>query len=89
MLLANLAVIDDPRARGIYDKLGAAYNSALRPGARPIPPFEEWQGVSSCCDNYYCRWVFLSISTISISNRAVVVVEHLSEKMLYAVVCNH
>lgn len=76
MLMANLAVIDDPRARVIYDKLSAAYNSAIRPGSRPIPPFEEWQGVSSFCDNFYCRWVFLFVSTVS--NRAQAGTEQLS-----------
>ncbi|CAM9290797.1 unnamed protein product [Laminaria digitata] len=55
MLMAYLVVIDGPRARGIYDQMRAAYNSALRLGTRPIPPFDEWQGLSSYCDNYNCR----------------------------------
>ncbi|CAM9640330.1 unnamed protein product [Laminaria digitata] len=59
MLLANLAGIDGPRARAVYDKMRVAYNSVLLPGTPAIPPFEEWQGVASCCDNYHCRWVFI------------------------------
>ncbi|CAM9441637.1 unnamed protein product, partial [Laminaria digitata] len=55
MLLSILAVIDGPRARAVYDKMRAAYNLALLPGTAAIPPFEEWQGVASICDNYNCR----------------------------------
>ena len=60
MLMLFLAVIDGPRARGIYAQIREAYNSVLRPGARAIPLFEEWQGVSSYCDNYNCRWALLA-----------------------------
>lgn len=61
MLMSYLAVIDGPRAREIYGQMREAYNSALRRGTPPIPPFEEWQGLSSYCDNYNCRWAFLHI----------------------------
>ena len=63
MLMAYLAVIDGARAQGIYERIREAYNSALRPGTKATPPFEEWQGLSAYCDNYNCRWVFLCILT--------------------------
>ena len=71
MLLANLAVIDDPRARAVYVKIRAAYNSALLPGTSAIPPFEQWQGVSACCNNYNCRWVFPCSATYTTKAEAV------------------
>lgn len=42
--------------RELYEKLRAAYNPMHSSGTPPIPPFEEWQGISSCCDHIYCRW---------------------------------
>ncbi|CAM9290873.1 unnamed protein product [Laminaria digitata] len=55
MLLANLVLIDGSRARGIYDQMMTAYNSARSSGVQAIPPFDEWEGVTHYCDNYYCR----------------------------------
>lgn len=63
MELALLVHIDGTRARAMYDRLRATYSSAQGPGAVPIPPFEEWQGVSAFCDQLFCRWVFLCAST--------------------------
>lgn len=63
MELALLVHIDGTRARALYDRLRATYSSAQGPGAVPIPPFEEWQGVSTFCDQLLCRWVFLRAST--------------------------
>lgn len=68
-LLANLAVLDGPRARAVYAKIMTAYNAALLPDTPAIPPFEEWQGVSSYCDHYNCRWVFLCSATYASSDR--------------------
>lgn len=58
MLLANLVLIDGSRARGIYDQMMTAYNSARSSGVQAIPPFDEWEGVTHYCDSYYCRLVF-------------------------------
>lgn len=52
---AALASIDDPRARGLYKRLRAAYNPARLPGSNPIPPLEEWQGMAAICSNTNCR----------------------------------
>lgn len=81
MLLANLAVIDGPRARTVYDKVTTAYNSALLPGTPAIPPFEEWQGVSSCCNNYNCRWVF--VCSVTYAKRAYTGIDQLSAESLF------
>lgn len=69
MLIANLAGIDGPRARAVYGKMRVAYNSVLLPGTLAIPPFEEWQGVASCCDNYNCRWVFICTRISQLARR--------------------
>lgn len=55
MLMANLVLIDGPRARGIYDQMMTAYNSSRGLGIQAFPPFDEWEGISAYCDNYYCR----------------------------------
>ncbi|CAN0403650.1 unnamed protein product, partial [Ectocarpus sp. 12 AP-2014] len=49
IMATALAAIRDSRTRGMYDRLRRAYNSTRLPDSSPIPPFEEWQGVSSCC----------------------------------------
>ncbi|CAN0564035.1 unnamed protein product [Ectocarpus sp. 12 AP-2014] len=57
IMATALTAMRDSRARGMYDRLRRAYNSTRLPDSSPIPPFEEWQGVSSCCDSFYCRFV--------------------------------
>ncbi|CAM9219819.1 unnamed protein product [Ectocarpus sp. 4 AP-2014] len=61
IMLTALAAIGDSRARGMYDRLRRAYNSTCLSGSTPIPPLEEWQGVSSFCDTFYCRTMELLI----------------------------
>lgn len=60
MILAGLAAIDDHVAREMYDTLRAAYNPSRARGTSPVPPLEEWQGLSSICENLQCRqvWAF-------------------------------
>eukprot|EP00904_Undaria_pinnatifida_P005091 jgi/Undpi1/1711/HiC_scaffold_11.g05101.m1 len=65
ILVTNLVLIPDPRARVIYDKIRKAYNSTLFPGTRPIPPFEKWQGLAIICDNYKCRLMELAAIRLS------------------------
>ncbi|CAM9352314.1 unnamed protein product [Ectocarpus sp. 8 AP-2014] len=55
IMATALAAIRDSQTRGMYDRLRRAYNSTRLPDSTPIPPFEEWQGVSLCCDSFYCR----------------------------------
>lgn len=45
----------DPEARELFDRVRSAYNRMRQPGALPIPPFEEWQGVSPICSSPLCR----------------------------------
>lgn len=43
-----------------YEGLRSAYNSVIDDGdlhSVRIPPIEEWRGMSSICDNIFCRWV--------------------------------
>ncbi len=56
-MITVLAAMEGPEAQHLYSTLRAAYNANLPPGAPPLPPLEEWQGVSSCCDYFYCRYV--------------------------------
>lgn len=55
--ITALAAMDGPRAGELYNTLRTAYNLARLPAAAPIPPLEEWQGVSHCCGSCYCRCV--------------------------------
>ncbi|CAM9517937.1 unnamed protein product [Ectocarpus sp. 13 AM-2016] len=55
IMATALTAFTDSRARRMYDRLRRAYNSTRLPDSSPIPPFGEWQGVSSCCDSFYCR----------------------------------
>ncbi|CAM9219739.1 unnamed protein product [Ectocarpus sp. 4 AP-2014] len=55
IMVTALAAIRDSRTRGMYDRLRHAYNSTRLPDSSPVPQFEEWQGVFSCCDSFYCR----------------------------------
>lgn len=57
IMITALAAIDDPRARELYNTMRVAYNSSGRPGAPPLPPLEEFQGITPCCDHFYCRCV--------------------------------
>ena len=50
-MLAALTGLADPRARETYDRLRASYNSCRRRDSPPVPPLEEWQGVSSICED--------------------------------------
>ncbi|CAB1103083.1 unnamed protein product [Ectocarpus sp. CCAP 1310/34] len=61
IMVTALAAIGNSRTRGMYDRLRRAYNSTRFPDSSPIPPFEEWQGVSSFCDTFYCRTMELLI----------------------------
>lgn len=51
-----LSAIDGPRAGELYDALRATYNQTRLAGAAAIPPREEWQGISQCCESVYCRY---------------------------------
>lgn len=57
MIFAALATIDDTRAIGLYAKLRAAYNISRPPDSLPVPPLEEWQGVTAFCTDLHCRQV--------------------------------
>ena len=57
MMLAALAVLDDSGAREVYDRLRAAYNLSRPGGASPpVPPMEEWRGMSMICGDLQCRY---------------------------------
>lgn len=56
MMLAALAALDDSGAPEMYDRLRAAYNPCRPLGSSPVPPLEEWQGMSSICEDVYCRY---------------------------------
>lgn len=56
MMLAALTALDDAGARGVYDRLRAAYNPSRPLGSSPVPPLEEWQGMSLICDDIQCRY---------------------------------
>ncbi|CAM9576285.1 unnamed protein product [Ectocarpus fasciculatus] len=53
--LGALAAIDDPRARGLYNRLRDIYNPSRPPTSLPAPPLEEWRGISAFCDYFQCR----------------------------------
>lgn len=59
VMISLLATIDDPRARGLYNKVRAASNLTRPPGSPLFPLLEEWQGMSAFCDNFPCRLVCL------------------------------
>eukprot|EP00903_Cladosiphon_okamuranus_P015538 g14344.t1 len=54
-LSAALTALVGRRAEELYARLRAAYNSMRPPDSLPIPPLEEWQGVSSFCGDFHCR----------------------------------
>lgn len=39
----------------LYSRLRDAYNAGRVPGAPPIPPLKEWQGVGVFCRHIFCR----------------------------------
>lgn len=53
-VLAALTTADGPDAQALYNNLRNIYNRMRCPEALPVPPIEEWQGVSHICDNFYC-----------------------------------
>ncbi|CAM9468849.1 unnamed protein product [Ectocarpus fasciculatus] len=53
--LGALAAIDDARARGLYNRLRDVYNPSRTPACPPVPPLEEWRGISAFCDRFQCR----------------------------------
>eukprot|EP00903_Cladosiphon_okamuranus_P015992 g14770.t1 len=55
VLLGALAAMDGPRAVELYSKLRAIYNRSRLPGSVPVPPLEEWSGISSFCQEFHCR----------------------------------
>lgn len=54
-MAAALATLTDPEARKLYERVRAVYNCMHLPSSPPIPPFEEWQGVSLLCSSPICR----------------------------------
>eukprot|EP00752_Nemacystus_decipiens_P010138 g9034.t1 len=54
-LSAALAALVGLRSEELYARLRAVSNPARRPGSPPLPPLEEWQGVSSFCEDMHCR----------------------------------
>eukprot|EP00752_Nemacystus_decipiens_P005054 g4589.t1 len=55
VMITALAAMDGGKARELYHTLRTSYNSARLPGTVPLPPLEEWQGISRCCEYIYCR----------------------------------
>ncbi|CAN0213817.1 unnamed protein product [Scytosiphon promiscuus] len=55
MLLTTLAAIDNPTARGLYDRLRGAYNACLVSHAAAIPALDEWRGMEAICGHVNCR----------------------------------
>ncbi|CAM9702943.1 unnamed protein product, partial [Ectocarpus fasciculatus] len=54
-VLAALAAIDDPRARGLYNRLLEVYTPSRPPASLPPPPSEESQRASGFCDHVHSR----------------------------------
>ena len=61
LFAALVVTIDDPKARQVYDRVRALFNGTRPPGWKPIPPFEEWQGISACCNHVHCRYVLVPL----------------------------
>ncbi|CAM9203523.1 unnamed protein product [Ectocarpus sp. 12 AP-2014] len=55
VMLSAAASVGDSRDGGLYDRLRNACNLTRPPGSLAFPPLEEWQGISSFCDNVPCR----------------------------------
>lgn len=39
-----------------YEVVRTAYNLVRPDGFSPVPPFEEWRGMSDICGHAYCRY---------------------------------
>ena len=55
VLLGALAALDGPTAVDLYGRLRAVYNHSRPAGVLPVPPLEEWRGISSFCQEFHCR----------------------------------
>lgn len=55
LLMSVLATFDE---RVMYEDLRNAYNVVRPFDTMPIPPFEEWSGISPHCSHVYCRCAF-------------------------------
>lgn len=67
VMLAALAALDGTKAGELYGRLRAAYNPHRPPDSLPVPPLEEWQGISAFCEDFHCWWVgvyFLSVTIV-------------------------
>ena len=56
-VLACMALYD---SREKYEQLRNAYNSVVDEDSvcsLKVPPIEEWHGMTTLCDNLFCRWV--------------------------------
>ena len=60
-MLAGLARLAISSSHQVYDRLRAAYNSCRPHGSVPVPPLEEWHGMSSICEDPCCRCEGVSI----------------------------
>ena len=71
--MAALTRLHSSCAQELYDSLRAAYNSCGPPrGSLPVPPLEEWQGVSMICEQPTCRCVkvFRSLRMLPCTRRS-------------------
>lgn len=57
LMSAALVSLDVPGAREMYDMLRGVYNPFRPNGSPPLPPLEEWRGMSGICEDTYCRYV--------------------------------
>lgn len=60
LVLEALTRIDASNSRDAYERLRGVYNSCCPPRSVPVPPLEEWQGLSSICKGFSCRYDFFS-----------------------------
>eukprot|EP00903_Cladosiphon_okamuranus_P014230 g13219.t1 len=52
LLMVFLANFEE---RGLYTRMMNVYNPMRPGGNQPIPPLEEWQGITGICSHVYCR----------------------------------
>lgn len=57
IMSAALAALDISGAREVYNTLRDVYNRSRPLGSSPVPPLDEWQGMSAICEDTYCRYV--------------------------------
>lgn len=68
LLITALTAMEGCKARELYHTLRTAYNL---PGTVPLPPLDEWHGISDFCEYFYCRyagalllgWLYLKTNT--------------------------